>query len=373
MTHSHRVFRRSGRTVPVIVALIACAAAGAASAEDLAERIDGVMSGRYLADEPGAVALVALDGEVVFRRAYGLASVELGVPVRPEMVFALASVTKLHTAVAAMMLVEEGALRLDDEVVDYLPGLLHAGGATIAHLLSHTSGLTGPIAEIPGYREENIHREISPEDLIASYADYPLLFAPGERFRYSNEGSAVLARIVELVSGRSWEQFLRQRVFEPAGMNSTHFGGHYLIVPMAVSGYTKHDSGWKRALPSSFTRGWGMGAVFSTVDDLFAWHDALLAGRLVEPETLDSMFTAFPLEGGGHIDGHRFAGHGGGHIGWSTFLAILPDDGIFVTVLTNRSPQQRRARHDAMAIIELVLDDRAESGQPRAARTPAEP
>ncbi len=373
MTHPDSLFRRSSRTVPVIVALIACAAGQAGSAADLAERIDGVMSSRYLADEPGAVALVALDGEVVFRRAYGLASVELGVPVRPEMTFALASVTKLHTAVAAMMLVEEGALRLDDEVVDYLPGLSHSEGATIAHLLSHTSGLTGPIAEIPGYREENIHRAISPEDLIASYEDYPLLFAPGERFRYSNEGSATLARIVELVSGQSWEQFLQQRIFDPVGMNSTYFAGHNLIIPMAVTGYTKHDSGWKRARPSSFTRGWGMGALFSTVDDQFAWHNALLAGRLVKPETLDAMFTAFPLNDGGHsrhglgfvvseIEGRRFAGHGGGHFGWSTFLAILPDDGIFVTVLTNRSPQQRRARHDAMAIIELLLDDKAESG-----------
>ena len=373
MIHPHNYCRSSHVTIAVTVAIIGCMASQTGRTAELAERIHDVMASHFPADEPGAVALVAYNGEVVFRRAYGLASVELNVPVRPEMVFALASVTKLHTAVAAMMLVEEGALQLEDEVVDYLPGLSHAEGATIAHLLSHTSGLTGPIAAIPGYREENIHREISPDDLIASYADYPLLFAPGERFRYSNEGIAALGRIVELVSGQSWEQFLQQRIFEPVGMNSTYFGGHHRIIPMAVTGYTKHDSGWKRAQPSSFTRAFGMGALFSTVDDLFAWHNALLAGRLVKPETLESMFTAFPLNDGGHsrhgfgfvvseINGHRFAGHGGGHFGWSTFLAILPDDGIFVTVLTNRSPQQRRARHHAMAIIELLLDEQAESG-----------
>ncbi|MBM3295585.1 MAG: beta-lactamase family protein, partial [Candidatus Aminicenantes bacterium] len=126
------------KTAPAVLLFLACALSqvGNAVAGDLSERIDKAMSGRYPSHEPGATVLAARDGNVVFRGAYGLASVELQVPMRPEMVFCLASVTKLFTAVAAMQLVEEGALRLDDEVTKYLPELVETRGVTIAHLLS---------------------------------------------------------------------------------------------------------------------------------------------------------------------------------------------------------------------------------------------
>jgi CubicO group peptidase (beta-lactamase class C family) len=364
--------------IVIFIALVLIAAeppirAVRAADRDLAERIDEVMISHYPKDEPGVAVLAARDGEVVFRGAYGLASLELHVPVRPESVFCLASVTKLFTAVAAMMLVEEGVLRLEDEVTDYLPNLKSAAGATIAHLLSHTSGMTGPITSTPGYREENIHREISSEDLIASYADFALEFLPGERFQYSNEGVATLARIIEIVSNQSWEAFLQERIFEPADMKSTSYGGHNRVIPGAVTGYTNDGERWRRARASSYTRGFGMGGLFSDVDDLLAWRNALLAGRLVKPATLDAMFTPFELNDGGYsrhglgfivteLQGHKIVGHGGSHNGWSTFVAMMPNDGIFVTVLTNRTARDRRARDDALAIIGLLLDRSAENG-----------
>ncbi len=357
-----------------ILLIAACVATAAASAADRAvvERIDQIMAGRYTPEGPGAAVIVARNGKVMFRRAYGLASVELQVPVRPEMVFGLGSVTKLFTAVAAMILVEEGALRLDDKVVDYLPKLVKTEGVTIAHLLSHTSGMTGPIAEIRGYGAENLYREITPEDLVATYADFPLRFQPGERFRYSNEGVATLALIVERAAKQSWETFLQERIFKPAGMQSTYYGGHLRIIPMAVTGYTKHDTGWKQARQSSFTRGFGMGGLFSSVDDLLALANALLAGVLVKPETLEAMFTPYPLNGGGHSrhgfgfvvadrKGHKFVGHGGGHSGISTFVAMLPDDGFFIALLTNRSPQRHRARDEAEKIITVLLGSQPEN------------
>jgi CubicO group peptidase (beta-lactamase class C family) len=360
------------KTAPAVLLFVACALShvGNAASGNLSERIDKAMSSHYPSHEPGATVLAARNGNVVFRGAYGLASVELQVPMRPEMVFCLASVTKLFTAVAAMKLVEEGALRLDDEVTKYLPELVETRGVTIAHLLSHTSGMTGPFAAIPGYRQKNIQLEISPEDLISSYATFPLLFPPGERFKYSNEGVATLARILELASKQSWEDLLRQRIFEPAGMKSTAYGGHDRIIPLAVTGYTKEDAGWRRAQATSFTRGFGMGGLFSTVDDLFAWRNALLAGRLVKPETLKAMFTPFPLKDGGfsrhgfgfvvtELQGRKFVGHGGSHEGWSTFIGLLPDDGIMVAVLTNRSARGRAASDDVKAIIGLLLADPA--------------
>ncbi len=359
-------------TVTAIVLIAASTASQVLNAAErgLTQHIDEVMASNYPKDEPGAVVLAAHNGEVVFRGAYGLASLELQVPIRPEMVFSLASITKLFTAVAAMILVEDGTLRLDDEVIDYLPHLTRTEGVTIAHLLSHTSGMTGPISSTPGYREKNLHLEITPEDLIASYADFPLKFPPGERFQYSNEGIATLARIIELASKQSWEAFLKERIFGPAGMQSTYYGGHYRIIPGAVTAYVNPGNAWRGAQPSSYTNGFGLGGLFSTVDDLLAWHNALLAGRLVKAETLEAMFTPFELNGGGHsrhgfgfviaeFQGRKFVAHGGSHIGWSTVVALLPDDGIFVAVLTNRSTRDHKARDDAQAIIALLLDDSA--------------
>lgn len=368
-----RFGNRANKAIAILALAFMTAAIQAAAAETghLAERIDQLMSNRFTPARPGAAVLAARNGEVIMRKGYGLASVELQVPVEPQMTFGIASVTKLFTAVAAMLLVEDGKLSLDDEVVEYLPQLVNAKGATIANLLSHTSGMTGPITEIPGYREENLHREITPEELVASYADFPLKFPPGERFLYSNEGVATLARIVEIVSGKSWEDFLQERIFAPAGMKSTYYAGHNRIIPMSVTGYTEDQTGWTRALYTSFTRGFGMGGLFSNVDDMYAFYQALVSGRLVKPETLEAMLTPFTLKDGskgrhgyGFVvterQGHKVAAHGGVHSGWNSFVVFLPDQKIFVTILTNRTPGERKAMDDAMEIVDFILEDPAE-------------
>jgi CubicO group peptidase (beta-lactamase class C family) len=267
-----------------------------------------------------------------------------------------------------MLLVEDGKLRLDHEVVAFLPQLANAKGVTIAHLLSHTSGITGPIMEIPGYRNENLPREITPEELIATYAEFSLKFPPGERAMYSNEGVATLARIVEIASGQSWEEFLKQRIFTPAGMTSTFYAGHDRIIPMAVTGYTATPNGWMRARYTSFTRGFGMGGLFSNVDDMYAFYQTLVSGRLIKPETLEAMLTPFTLKDGSagrhgfgfaviERQGHKAAAHGGEHAGWNAFFVFLPADGVCVTVLTNRTPGERKAMQDAMEIVDLILAD----------------
>lgn len=351
-----------------LAAAVLCTAtqADTSAVGTLAGRIDHAMSARFTPDRPGAAVLAARNGEVILRQGYGLASVELSVPVDPQMNFGLASVTKLFTAVAAMLLVEDGKLRLDDEIVSYLPQLVHARGVTIANLLSHTSGITGPITEVPGYRDENLSREITPEALIESYVEFPLKFPPGERSMYSNEGVATLARIVEIVSGQAWEDFLKERIFVPAGMPSTFYAGHDRIIPKAVTGYTETPNGWTRARYTSFTRGFGMGALFSNVDDLYAFYQALVSGRLIKADTLSAMLTPFKLNDGSvgrhgfgfaimDWQGHKAAVHGGEHAGWNSFFVFLPDDGIFVTVLTNRTPGERKAMQDALEIVDLML------------------
>jgi CubicO group peptidase (beta-lactamase class C family) len=151
-------------------------------------------------------------------------------------------------------------------------------------------------------------------------------------------------------------------------MTSTVYAGHDRIIPMAVTGYTETPDGWMRARYTSFTRGFGMGGLFSNVDDLYAFYQALISGRLVKPGTLEAMLTPFTLKDGSagrhgfgfaviERQGHKAAAHGGEHAGWNSFVVFLPGRGIFVTVLTNRTPGEHKVMHDAMEIVDLVLED----------------
>jgi D-alanyl-D-alanine carboxypeptidase len=176
--------------------------------------------GSYPADAPGAAAIVVVDGEVVLRKGYGLANVELQVPNRPEMVFELGSVTKQFTAAAILMLAERGQLRIEEDVTKYLPDYpTHGRKITIEHLLTHTSGIpsyTSLPEWIPRMRED-----IRPETLIGFFKDKPLEFEPGERWAYNNSGYVLLGAVIEKVSGKSYEQFIEEEIFKPLGMKDS--------------------------------------------------------------------------------------------------------------------------------------------------------
>ena len=182
--------------------------------------IDSMLTALYPAAEPGAAILVARDGQVLMRKAYGAASVELGVPLRPEHVFRLGSITKQFTAVALLMLVDEGKVALDDEITRFFPDYpTHGHRITVEHLLTHTSGIqsyTGMPAYVAGMR-----RDLTTDQLIEMFRDQPMEFAPGERWNYNNSGYALLGAIIEKASGMPYADFLRTRIFEPLGMRSS--------------------------------------------------------------------------------------------------------------------------------------------------------
>ncbi|HEX6373301.1 MAG TPA: serine hydrolase [Longimicrobium sp.] len=314
--------------------------------------IDSMLTALYPAGEPGAAVLVARDGQVLMRRAYGAASVELGVPLRPEHVFRLGSITKQFTAVAVLMLVDEGKVSLDDEITKYFPDYPTQGRRiTVEHLLTHTSGIqsyTGMPSYVAGMR-----RDLTPEQLIAVFRDQPMEFAPGERWSYNNSGYALLGGIIEKVSGMSYADFIRTRIFEPLGMRSSFYETANAIVPGRVSGYDRTPEGIRAANYLSMTQPYAAGSLISTVDDQLVWQRAVAEGRMLKPETWRRAFSAYRLSDGrsagygygwfvGEAVGRPSIEHGGDINGFSSNGLWIPSERLHVIVLSNREREGER-------------------------------
>lgn len=300
----------------------------------------------FPADGPGATALVVRDGEVVFRAAAGLANIELGVPMRPDHVLRIGSITKQFTAAAILMLQDKGKLSVNDDIRQHLPDFNTQGERiTIAHLLAHTSGVFN-FTDIPGYwRGDLIRTDVSVDEMIELFADQPPRFAPGSDFSYSNSGYVLLGAIIERVSGKSYEEFMRLEIFEPLGLVDTQYGG-LQIVPRRASGYERVGGRYYNALPISMTHPYAAGALLSTVDDLARWNAALFGGELLGEESLRAMTTAATLEDGSvteygyglyvrERDGLRVISHSGGIHGFATSAIYLPDQRVYAVVLSN--------------------------------------
>jgi D-alanyl-D-alanine carboxypeptidase len=308
--------------------------------------IDSLFAVTYPAGGPGAAVLVARDGRVLMRKAYGMADVELGVPLRPEHVFRLGSITKQFTAVGVLMLVDEGKLSLDDEITKFFPDYPTQGRRiTVEHLLTHTSGIrsfTGVPAWAPLKRTD-----LTPAQLIAVFRDQPMDFAPGTDWRYNNSGYFLLGAIIEKVSGQSYADFVRTRIFEPLGMRDTRVESQTALIPRRVHGYAMGEG---RAVQNadfiSLTSPFSAGAVVSTVDDLFRWGQAVAAGRLLKPETWRRAFTAYRLADGRssgygygwfvtELAGRPEVTHGGDIDGFSSDELWIPSAHLQMYVLSN--------------------------------------
>jgi D-alanyl-D-alanine carboxypeptidase len=354
-------------TTPRITPRPAAAGAGAAVPVDQAARaIDALMAAAYPADQPGAVIIVSRNGRVLLRKAYGMASVELGVPMQPEHVFALASISKQFTAAAILKLAEEGRLSLDDDITRFLPDYpTHGARVTIEHLLTHTSGLSG-LSETSDLRA--VATQESPlVDVLGDWVkDLPPDAAPGERWAYSNWGYALLGSIVERASGMTYAAYLEQRIFAPAGLTETFYGDRRRVIPLRVPGYEMQGTRLVNITqPRSriFLPG-GAASLVSTVDDLARWDEALRGERVLSKASLDRMFTSYRLKDGtltnygygwdlGAYAGHRVQEHAGGTTGFLSYIVRMPDDGVFVAILSNRSfaaPPMQAMAHRAAAL-----------------------
>lgn len=306
---------------------------------------DRLVRSVYKDSEPGAAVIVVKDGKVLLRRGYGLANVELGVPVAPDMVFRIGSITKQITAVAVLMLAHQGKLGLEDEITKFLPDYPTGGRKVTVHqLLTHTSGIKN-FDELPELLDIE-KKDFSVPELIALFKDKPFDFEPGRRFKYSNSGYMLLGAIIEKASGLTYEKFVEERIFKPLGMAQTQYEHNEELIPKRVPGYAATPTGYVNASYLSMTVPYAAGALVSSVDDLARWDAALYTDKLVPREWLDKAFTGARTTDGkpthygygwsiGSYKGHRSIEHDGGINGFGSDAIRLPDDRLYIAVLQN--------------------------------------
>jgi len=293
---------------------------------------------------PGISLAICRDGQVVRAMGYGLANVELDVPTKPETVFQTGSVGKQFTAMAVMMLVDEGRLGLDDPISKYFPGAPATWkGITVRHLLTHTSG----IKDWEGKTDLDYRKDYTEDELVQVAMKLPPDFAPGTQWSYSNTGYVLLGILVHKVSGKFYGDFLAERVFSPLGMESTRIISETDIVKNRAAGYTRatgklQNQEW--VSPSLNTT--ADGSLYTTTLDLAKWDAALGARRFLKPESYQAMWspvklrdgTTYPYGFAWGFDVQRrepVIQHTGSWQGFKTAIVRYPGPKLTVIVLAN--------------------------------------
>ena len=297
--------------------------------------------------DPGSALLILRDGKPVQTKVEGVADIESGRKITAKTNFRLASVTKQFTATAILLLAKDGKLSIDDPVSKHVPGSwpAYAGGVTIRHLLTHSSGLRDYDDNVPDSSPQLTDADVQAFVLKQT----SLLFAPGEKYRYSNTGYAILARIVEHTAKQSFPAFLKARIFKPLGMKNTiaHVKGTDTIKHRAY-GHSRTATGWKRTDQSATSAVLGDGGIYSNLIDLAKWIRALDRCTLLDCATLQQSWTTAKLNDGTPTnygfgwrletrDGARVISHTGETRGFRNALLRYPNKQIVVILLTNRN------------------------------------
>ncbi len=315
------------------------------SGQNTDKKIDDLVSSQYKSDEPGAAVLVAKEGKIIYEKGFGTANLELNIPVKPESVFEIGSITKQFTAVSVLMLTEQGKLSLDDEITKYIEDYPTRGHKiTIHHLLTHTSGIKS-YTNVPELMKLG-RNDYEPGEFIDLFKDYPPDFDPGEKFLYNNSGYFILGYIIEKASGMPYSEFIESQIFKPLGMKNSFYGSMRKIIKGRASGYQKNDV-FVNAEYLSLKLPYAAGSIMSTTHDLYIWNRALKDNKLIKKESLEKAYTDYKLNNGdlinygygwmfGNIKGSKVIQHGGGIYGYTTMSIWLPEEDVFVAVFTNR-------------------------------------
>lgn len=315
-------------------------------ADATTDRVEAYLKGRMAQDHIPAVSVaVVRDGKIVLLKSYGVANLEWNQPATSETLYQMASATKPLVGTALMLLVEDGKIHLDDPVSHYLPDAPAAWkDITIRHLATHSSGLKNFDV---GTNWDSV------EQAVKASANLPLEYAPGEKSQYGSSDAIVLMHIVEKVTGKSFPDFLRDRLFAPLGMTATRFSNATQsdavrtadIVPQRASTYYWQEG---RQYSSEFlypTWTYAAGGLYSSVADLAKWVIALDKGKLLKPTSLDAMWSSFRLKDGAESGfgvcwvveryrDRRTVGHSGGPA--LADILRFPDEKLTVIVLTNQ-------------------------------------
>ena len=342
------VIRRCLLRFPALIAVASVPVLISAVAAQANSETDGV--GTYVREEmlrehiPGVALLVSRAGKIVRAEGFGLANVELQVPVKPETVFQSGSMGKQFTATAVMMLVEEGKVGLDDPLTKYFSDAPASWKeVTVRELLSHTGGF----GDYPD--KFDFRKDWTEEDLLKMVEGIPLTYPPGTTWEYSNLGFLTLGILIHRVTGEFYGDFLQERIFHPLGMRTTRIISEADIIPNRASGYRLvkgelKNQEWVAPMINTTADG----SLYFSILDLAKWDAALYTEKLLKRSSLEQMWTPAKLKNGqpnkdgygfgwfiGERHGHRVISHDGAWQGFKSAIARYADDQLTVVVLAN--------------------------------------
>ncbi len=342
-------------------------------------RVDSIFAPLDGTGRPGCAVGVSRNGVPVYARGFGMADLQHGVPITPQSIFHVASVSKQFAAFAVALLAQDGKLSLDDEVRRWVPELPDYGTRiTIRHLIYHTSGIRDQweLLGMAGWRyPDDLFTQDDVLDIVSRQKE--LNFPPGSEWVYSNSGYTLLAIIAKRVSGKSLREFSQERIFGPLAMTRTHVhDDHAEVVPGRTSAYEMGPTGWKISTPTFDTH--GATSLFTTVEDLLKWQHNFVSGTvgsralLTEAETSAKLNDGKPANYGFGISteiyrGAKAFGHGGADAGYRADVVRFPEHGLAVSVACNFAdavPGQY-----ARSVADVLLDGKLEARPAVAAKT----
>ncbi|SMD08166.1 serine hydrolase domain-containing protein [Pedobacter africanus] len=316
-----------------------------ASAQSLEAKIDSLIRKDFAGnDGPGGVFMVAQHGKPVYEKAFGKANLELNAAMAPEHVFQLGSMTKQFTAIAILMLEEQGKLAVSDPLSKYVPDYPQGDKITLHHLLTHTSGIRDftKMKSLP----EIAQKDMTPRMMVDFFKNEKVDFLPGEKFEYNNSGYVLLGYIIELVSGGTYEDFINKQIFEKAGMKQSCYASDRKVILNRAYGYHKKTTGYVNKTTISFSVPFASGALMSTSEDLLKWQEALNKHLLLSEQETRKAFSRYRLNNGEEftygygwhlktLNGRATREHGGSIFGFKTMGIYIPEEDIYVVGLSN--------------------------------------
>lgn len=314
-------------------------------AQGLEKRIDSLVLKEFNDSKgPGGVFTVTQKGKKIYEKAYGKANVELDVNLIPNNVFQIGSMTKQFTAVAILMLEQQGKINVNDPISKYIKDYPNGNKITIHHLLTHTSGIKDftKMKSISTIAQ----KEMKPEMMVDFFKNEPTDFTPGEKFDYNNSGYVLLGYLIELISGDSYDNFIIKNIFDKVGMTHSYYASDRKIIPQRAYGYQKKESGYVNKTMINFSVPFSSGSLMSTAEDMQKWQNALNKNILLNSEEAKKVFQKYRLNNGEEftygygwhlkdINGIGIREHGGSIFGFKSMAVYIPSEDIYVTGFSN--------------------------------------
>lgn len=314
-------------------------------AQDKVQKIEQLLSKYNEYGQFNGSALVAENGKVIFKKGFGAANMEWNIPNQSDTKFRLGSISKQFTALLIVKLAEDGKLKLDVPITTYLTDYPKENGdkITIHQLLTHSSGIPN-YTNAPGFFKDKARNPYTPTEFVKTFSSLPLEFTPGEKFNYSNSGYFLLGYIVEKVSGKTYEQYLQEVIFTPLKMVNSGYDHSDVILKNRAAGYEKQGKKITNAAYLDMSIPYAAGSLYSTVDDLYLWDQALYTNKLLSQKSVESLFKPYIKAGGASYgygwfveedENGKTVGHGGGINGFNTIISRNFKNKNLVVLLNN--------------------------------------